>query len=348
MAITAITGVMGSGKSYELVSQYIVKVLAENPGRRFVTNVEGLQYERIAEYCKLPLEDVKQRLVSVNYERVAQPGFWYDPEGGQSNSVVQPGDVVGLDEIWRYFGRGEKLPEDAMRFFRMHRHYADEKTGYTCDVVLVNQSFRGIHQDIRDVVEVQYACRKLKALGRADTYQVFVIEGGERNASHNIIRKYDKRVFPLYSSYNGQNAKEEVDKRQNVLQTGLFRFVIPLFLVLGTAGSWYTYKFLATGGGQAKEAPAAAKPAASAPAGQAAAVPPPLASGNEAKWRMAAIYHVNNTPVFVLTDGQGLYRTLAGVESRVVGFGEVQARLPEPTAGFVTPYSGEFNTKRSQ
>lgn len=342
MAIQAITGVMGSGKSYELVKEHIAKTIRDEEGRRFITNVEGLNYEEIAKYCGRELSYVKEHLVSVSYERVAEPKFWYDPEGNSKDTVVQPGDVVGLDEIWRYFNRDVKLPADAMRFFRMHRHYASEKTGHTCDVVLVNQSFRGIHQDIRDVIEVQYNCRKLKVLGRPENYQVFVIEGGERKASHDFMRKYHKDVFPLYSSYSTTNAKEAMDKRQSVFSKGLFKFVLPAILLVSIPACWYAYNFLKSGGTKAQAVEVDAKGASTAETRTAQ----PLTQQATEDWRLVAVYRVGNEPVFVLVNGAGLHRTVAGVPFEIAGYGEIYPKIPPERTGYAAPWSGNFNTTK--
>ncbi len=325
MSIHAITGVMGSGKSHEAVKEKLAPALAADGTRRVITNIEGLNYEAIADYVKRPLDEIKARLVSVSYERVAEPAFWYSPDAtNPAASVVQPGDLVIVDEMWRYFNRGTKLPDDAMNFFRMHRHYADSATGQTCDVVLINQAIRGIHQDIRDVIEVQFNCRKLKALGRPQNYQVFVIEGGERKESHKFTRAYDKKVFPLYSSYGVKNAVEAVDKRQNALNTGFFKIVIPAAFLAIFAGGYGVWRYFHTMGtvdpmtgkplaaASAPAAPAASAPisAASAPATAPAPLGQPLAAPGGEDWRIVARYSVSSFPVVVLVDGKGRYRTV--------------------------------------
>jgi zona occludens toxin len=332
MSIHAITGVMGSGKSHEAIKEKVATALAADDTRRVVTNIEGLNYEAIAEYVKKSLDNIKSRLVSVTYERVAEPKFWYDPESGVSDSIVQPGDLVVLDEMWRYFNRGAKLPDDAMRFFRMHRHYADATTGQTCDVVLINQAMRGIHQDIRDVIEVQFNCRKMKSLGLSKFYQVFVIEGNDRKPSHDFKRKYDAKVFPLYSSYSVKDAKESVDKRQSALSTGFFRIVIPGALLGICAGAYGLYNYFdsmgkvdpltgkplasATTPSASPSAPVATGPApVSAPAAAPGATPPAPAStgplgGSVDGWRIVARYSVGSLPVVVLVDEKGRYRSL--------------------------------------
>lgn len=341
MSLHAITGVMGSGKSHEAMKEKICPALKDDDTRRVVTNIEGLNYEAIAEHVGRPLEDIQRRLVHVSYDRVGEPDFWYDPEGGQKASVVQPGDLVVVDEMWRYFNRGVKLPEDAMRFFRMHRHYADPATGHTCDVVLINQSMRGIHQDIRDVIEVQFNCRKLKVLGRPQNYQVFVIEGGERNASHNFLRKYDPKVFPLYSSYANKNAKETVDKRQSALAKPFFKLVLPLALLGIVAGSYFTYRYFSSMGKPKDTKPAATAAAPGQPGLAAAPVAVPGQSfGSSSSWRLASTYKVGNITVAVLVNDKGVYRTAPIAEMQQTTGTDIAVKVPDERQGFATPFTG--------
>lgn len=342
MAIHAITGVMGSGKSYEAVSEKIVTALRDDDERRVVTNISGLNYQAIADFINKPLDEIQRRLVHIPYERVTESNFWYDPEGGSTATVVQPGDLVVLDEIWRYFNRGAKLSEDAMRFFRMHRHYVSDD-GHTCDVVLINQSFRGIHQDIRDVVEVQFECRKLKALGRPQTYQVRVIEGGERKASHVYTRNYNKKVFPLYSSYDKANAKEALDKRQSVFNTGFFKFVLPLFLIATLVCGYYIYKhFKNLGGESVSVTPAPASPSYTPQSNSSA----PVASFDTGEWRLVARYVSSGFPVAVLVDSNGRFKTITSGDFRQGVANDVSVGLPpsDSDRGRATPWTGSFST----
>lgn len=334
MAIHAITGAPGSGKSFELVREHVLPTLRDQPGRRFITNVSGLNYQAIADHLGMSLTDVQTRLISVPYERVSQPNFWYDPENGTTDTVVQPGDKIGLDEVWRYYNRGEKIPPDAMRFFRMHRHYTHPVHGYACDVVLLNQSFRGIHSDISDVVEVQFKCRKLKALGRPQNYQVHVIENGERTPSHSLLRAYDPAIFPLYQSYDGANATEVLDPRQSIFSAKFFKIVLPVFAVLSVVSAYHVYQFF--------QKPAAfmpgASPATSASLAPSVSAAPKPAAAASLDWRVVATYRVGGTPVHVLYR-DGAYRTVAGVPTTSL-LNDVYAVPPPDVPGVVSTTTG--------
>lgn len=350
MAIHAITGVMGSGKSYEAVSEKIVPALRDEEHRRIVTNIEGLSTPAIAAFIGRPEADVEARLVRISYERVTEPGFWYDPDAGATDTLVQPGDLVVLDEVWRYFNRGTKLPDDAMRFFRMHRHYVGAESGLTCDVVLINQALRGIHQDIRDVVEVQFACRKLKVLGRPQNYQVLVHEGGDRNASHTYLRKYSDKVFPLYSSYTQGGAKESIDKRQSALNKPFFKLVLPLAALAIAVGSYGGYSYFKDmGKGKGTKASAAASAASSpvtATSPPAPGQPAPTSFGSPSAtadaWRLVARYSVSGLPVVILVDGSGRYRTVTSGSYSQGASNDVSVAIPAADPTRASPWTGSF------
>lgn len=356
MAIHAITGVMGSGKSYEAVSEKIVPALRDEEGRRVITNIEGLNYQAIADFIGKPLDYVQAHLVQVAYERPSEPAFWYDPQpdGSGTATAVQPGDLVVLDEVWRYFNQGMKLPDDAMRFFRMHRHYVSPTNNLTCDVVLINQAMRGIHRDIRDIIEVQFNCRKLKVLGRPQNYQVSVLEGNERKPSHQFLRKYSSKVFPLYSSYTNANAKEAVDKRQSALNSPFFKVIIPMALAGILLGGYYTYHHFRSMG-QPKEAAKASSGAhaASGPAGAPttdplAPVPPAAASPGQpapqaptGDWRVVAMYKVGGLPVALMLDDKGRYRTVTSGNYSAGASNDVTVAIPDaPPKDRATPWTG--------
>lgn len=339
MSIHAITGVMGSGKSYEAVSEKIVVALRDQAGRRVVTNIEGLNKEAIAKYIKKSLDYVETHLIVVDYERVAKPLFWYDPEHTTESTIVGPGDLVVLDEVWRYFNRGVKLPEDAMRFFRMHRHYVGEN-GITCDVVLINQALRGIHKDITDVVELQFACRKLKVFGRPQNYQVFLHEGGERKASHQYLRTYKPAIFALYSSYKTDRATESIDRRQNVLSTPFFKYVIPGFLVLGAFSFYYVYNHFKNLGGTPAPSAASAAVSSQGPAPAPAPSPASISTASSSEWRVVATYQSGGLPVVLLTNKDGHYRTLTAAQYSRGASDDIAVFVPAADATKATPFTG--------
>lgn len=230
MPINAYTGLMGSGKSYETVANVIIPAIAK--GRRVVSNVENLNVEGIREFAanKFNVEIAQcGSIVQCTNEDVKSEFFF--PFGADDiQTFVQPGDLVVLDEAWRFFGTDCKLQEKHKIFFREHRHYVHPETKVSCDIVLIIQDISDLHRSIRVVVEFTFRFTKLKSLGFNSNYRVDIWEGyktplNKRTASHQ--KRYDKEIFPLYSSYVGGAGKEQkIDSRINILAQKKIWFIV--------------------------------------------------------------------------------------------------------------------------
>jgi zona occludens toxin len=244
MAIVAYTGVMGSGKTYEGVSTAALNALRQ--GRRVVTNISGFNYEAIRDYLGT-LSDGSmlgpEKVVVIPSKRVTEPHFFFDPDV-EAESVVKPGDLVLIDEVWAFWGTDAKLPAEHMKFFRMHRHYTEMGTGTSSDLVIMIQDLSSLHRSIRGVLESTFKFTKMKTLGLSSAYRVEVYEGNRQRKATLVsasVKKYDKRIFPLYKSYDGGEGKEKVvDDRQNLFRNKWFLLVMVLALGgLGGSGWWF-------------------------------------------------------------------------------------------------------------
>lgn len=260
MSIKLYTGRMGSGKSYEVVTEVILGAVRR--GRRVVSNIAGLNIE--AMHALLIAEGVEPdklgQIVMVEHAEVINPTFWRtDTSGGSDpDSFIQPGDLLALDEIWRFWGglaksdsEGKKRPPSVMNFFRMHRHFTHEKTGVACDVALITQDVMDLSRDVRSVVEETYYMEKLTAIGSSKRYRVDVHQGGKKGRKPllSIQRSYKPELFPLYSSHSqkkegGADAVEEnIDGRGNILKGVIFKVVLPLMIPLLIGAVWLVWGF---------------------------------------------------------------------------------------------------------
>lgn len=253
MAVNLYSGYPGSGKSYEVVSSVIVPAL--KAGRRVLTDIAGINDAEIYAHLVEGGADRAKlgQLVVAPPDSVGRPGFF--PTEEKPEALVKPGDLVVVDEAWRYWSSGCKLSEEHYSFFRYHRHFVDAK-GVSCDLVLITQDAADIDRKVRAVVELHVRMTKLKAIGRPKNYRVEIFSGAKARgkAQQIIIRKYDAKVFALYSSYEGKGGDERtIDGRQNMLRGGFFRVVLPAVVLLGVGGFWFVYRFLSP----AKAAPVA-------------------------------------------------------------------------------------------
>lgn len=353
MAINVYCGLMGSGKSYEAVSSIIVPAIAA--GRRVVSNIDGLNESAIHEYilsrgkkgkrAALPA-DALGSIEHVPNERISQPGFFPDPEhSGGLEPVVRAGDLVVIDEAWRFWPTSAKPSHEHMQFFRMHRHYAHEDTGVTSDLALLIQDISGLHPDLKRVVEMTVRTTKLKSLGLNRRYRVEIFEGYRltRAAKTATYQKgYDKRVFPLYQSYGSGNARETaVDDRQNIFKGAKVWVLLALIPVFLGGGIWYLTGFFASSpisevrtadpvkvGGRAVGEGAAP---ASGPTAKASAEP-----SLSSEWRIAGLTLIDERPWVVLQNAAGKLRYVH--RSNFEGRGVLMRGVVDGSE--VTAYSG--------
>lgn len=281
MAIMGYTGVMGSGKTYEAVSTAALTALRD--GRRVVTNISGFNFQAIRDHIG-PLKDGSllepDCVVVVKSERIREPHFFFDPDV-EADSVVKAGDLVLIDEVWAFWGTDQKLSPEHQKFFRMHRHYTELGTGTSCDLVIMIQDLSSLHRFIRGVLESNFKFTKMKTLGLSSRYRVEVYEGNRQRKATLVsasIKKYDKRIFPLYKSYDAGVGKEKVvDDRQNLFKNRWFVFVMVAAVVGLLWSGWWFFGWIArmrSGGGVAPKA----QPTASVAPGSTAAGPLPLSS----------------------------------------------------------------------
>lgn len=254
MAINVYTGLMGSGKSYEVVSQVITNAIKQ--GRRVVTNVDAISDEKVREYViekfKVPEEQHANlgHIVHCKNSDVESENFF--PFGNpEVETFCNPGDMIAIDEAWRFFGTSKKIPENHQIFFREHRHYVHPETGVSCDLVLMVQDIGDLNRFLKSVVEVSFRTTKLKSVGRPNQYRVESYEGPRQTKKTQItqaFRTYDKKVFPLYSSYVGGKGNElTVDKRGSIFSSKSW-IVLPIVgLIAAIVSSYFIYKFFNQG-----------------------------------------------------------------------------------------------------
>lgn len=265
MPINAYTGLMGSGKSYECVSSVIVPAIKN--GRRVVTNVDGIDSDAIRAYCqeKWGIEpDKLGHVVHCKNDDVHKADFL--PFGGNLDTFCQPGDIICIDEAWRFWGTDCKLLAEHKVFFREHRHFVDPTTKVCCDLVLMVQDIGDLHRTLKVVVELTFKTTKIKTLGWDKTYRVEMWEGYKLTIKGRVAvqnKRYDPAIFPLYSSYQGGTGKEmRVDDRQNVLKNPKLWIVSAVVICLWGGGLWYAFRFF-SGSKYKTEQDASTKPTSS-------------------------------------------------------------------------------------
>ena len=241
MPINAYTGLMGSGKSYECVLSVIVPAIKN--GRRVVTNVDGIDSDAIRAYCQEKWDADPDKLgcvVHCTNDDVSKASFL--PYGENVDTFCKPGDIICIDEAWRFWGTDCKLLAEHKIFFREHRHFVHPESKVSCDLVLMVQDIGDLHRTLKVVVEVTFKTTKIKTLGWDKTYRVEMWEGYKLTLKGRVSvenKRYDPVVFPLYSSYQGGAGKEmRVDDRQNILKSPKLWILALVVMVMFGLGVW--------------------------------------------------------------------------------------------------------------
>ncbi|VVD67581.1 zonular occludens toxin domain-containing protein [Pandoraea soli] len=347
MAINAYTGLMGSGKSYEVVSSVIVPAVLA--GRRVVTNIDGINADAIHAYCT----DIKKAdpmtlgpVIPIPNADVLKVGFFPDETKPDIDSFVKAGDLVAIDEAWEFWSVSHKISPEHMRFFRMHRHYVHPETGLSCDVALMIQSITDLHRQLRSVIEVTFVTKKLKELGLGNRYRVEMFGGGRITKAARLgttTTAYDKAIFPLYQSYAGGKGKERaIDARQNLLRSPKLWMTALFFLACWIGIGAFLWRFFQPKA--AVESPSNTVESSrrlSAPANAAADLAPRLQTFSE-RWRVAGQYSVTGKRYVVLSDNTGRLR----IESPSAFSNNGLAIVGEVDGQQVTMWSGQKPASR--
>ena len=336
MAINCYVGLMGTGKSYEVVSSVIVPAIAA--GRRVVSNIAGLNDDAIRAYCaekfKLGVDQLGS-VVNVTDQQVRAVEFFPDhsaAEGAESSSIVRPGDLVAIDEAYKIWGGDEKILPPHRVFFREHRHYTHPETGVSCDLVLMTQDIGDLHRSLRAVIGNSFKTHKAKGIGLDSVYTITMWEGWKQHAKHIVkdwTKTYDPEIFPLYKSYAGTKQGRELnaDSRMNIFADRRMRikiaaFVLIALFILWRLASWWWGKIHPDAERPATDRPAVSA-APSAPGAKSTAKPATPPSDVSPDLRIAGSVVAGGQAYVVLVGPGGGVRLVA--DAGFVGSGFAQS-----------------------
>jgi zona occludens toxin len=232
MAILALVGLPGTGKSYGAVENYILPALEK--GRRVTTNIP-LDQERIdKEYPdKLSLFD------SSDIE--ANPDWFQE--------VFEAGALLVIDEVWRLWPSGLKanqMHEQHKSFLAEHRHMVGDDN-FSTEIVLIVQDLANIAAYPRSLVETTFRTVKLTAVGKENRFRTDIYEGAVSGSNPPSTKKlrsthgsYKESVWSYYQSQtmsnsDGHGDETRTDGRANILSSPFFKFGLPglfIFTVL--------------------------------------------------------------------------------------------------------------------
>lgn len=116
-------------------------------------------------------------------------------------------------------------------------------SGTSCDMVIMIQDLTSLHRFVRGVLESSFKFTKLKSIGLSSKYRFEVYEGRRQTRSSLVtasVKSYDKKIFPLYKSYDGDKGREQVvDDRQNLFKNKWFVASMAIALAGLLFASWW-------------------------------------------------------------------------------------------------------------
>jgi zona occludens toxin len=271
-------GVPRAGKSFDAVRTHILASL--KAGRRVYARLNGLDHEKIAAHLGMPVADVRALLVLVESGQVktffaAQQdasGAWFIPDDLKDALFV-------IDECHEFYvSTRDALAPEVEQFFALHGQNG-------MDGVLLSQWYKRLHVAIRARIERKNVFQKLTAAGMKGSYRVnffqtvapdkFESTGGE-------TRKYDPKIFPLYSGYAPGAENDEVYSEGGRTIWHALRLRAMIIVPIGLVSAWYLVHFFTGGAKFTKDANAteihatqAAAPAQGVAGKVAAQVAPP-------------------------------------------------------------------------
>ena len=358
MATKLYVGINGSGKSYEVTTVVILNALRS--GRRVVSNISGLNYEAMREILEGEGLDSNSigTIFHVENAVVLQENFFRsDEDPPEFETVLQAGDLLVLDEIWRFWPEGKKVTERQLNFVRMHRHYVHAVSGLTCEIVIITQLVTDVPRNIRGVVEQTFRMTKHTALGSTTRYRVDIFSGASFTKStppiQSLQRSYNPDLFKLYSSHSmnagGKEAKEQsIDKRGNLLSSNSIKYGIPLAICFIFGLIWFFNKMFhssSINGSSAKPAAlvsgsAVVAPSSSVMASMAAASAVAAAKQFDISddYKVLGNYRVNGNIVFVLKRSSN--SSLRYIQSKEVNGLGSGVEIKMPNGSTVSTFSG--------
>jgi len=326
MPIYAYVGTPGAGKSHECVKSVIVPAFLS--GRRVVTNIDGLDPQAIHDYCLKQTKGDESSFGSIEVvtdSEVIAEGFFphkLDDGGYTGEGFVKPGDLVCLDEVWRFWGSDKNLNTGHRDFISEHRHFEHPETGISCDIVLMNQALDTMARFVKSRIETTFRMSKLNALGLSKRYRVDIYSGVKLFKSYKTstsYSKYDKDIFTLYKSTSGgQGNAATVDSRQNIFSHAKVWVLIFGLICMFGLSFFFIAKFFSKGSSSHSSStsnsvsPSMDKPSVSGVGGSPAQVKEVVPASDLSKdWRISGTLFQHGSNFVILVSTSGSFRVVS-------------------------------------
>lgn len=228
MPLNIHAGRAGSGKSYNVVQNVILKALKD--GRNVV--------------CNIPL--VPEAIESD--KTLTGQVFPYDIQSLDPDFFAEPvkGAIYIFDEAQKIWPAGKNVhafPDDQKRFLSEHRHYVDSD-GNSTQIVVISQDSSLLSRYIRTLCDYTFIYKKLSAVGASKSFNCYIYEGAvaeDEAAAYTPVNQYMKRyspdVFKYYKSHTHSDStilgadESAVDNRTTVFSNWKIKYGLPLAIL---------------------------------------------------------------------------------------------------------------------
>lgn len=250
-------GLPRSGKSYEAMVKHALPAI--QAGRCVVTNIKGVNCDKIAEVLNMPVQDVEALVVTIPWDKTTE-----------CFNYVKNDCLLLLDEVQDFWpATRDRLGKEITELITQHGQRG-------LDIILMGQSNKDCHALWRRRIDKLIYFVQKDAIGRPTEYawQLFKQVSPDKFSKINGGGgKYEAKFFGVYSSHvdGTTNKTAYADSRANILKTPLFRFGFPAAGLVAIAAVWYIVHFLNTPNAMVKTANASTLPVASLPISR----PPP-------------------------------------------------------------------------
>lgn len=243
MAIVGFCGLMGSGKSYSVVSQVIIPNLKK--GRQIVTNIP-LNISAIESNPEF-IPNIVQFVIDDKFD----PAIFF------AEKNIYKGAIYVIDEVQKIWKQGQKatqLSSSETSFLTEARHMVGDN-GYTTEIVVITQDFSQTNAYLRNLISQTYRAVKLTNLGFDNRFRLDVYTGvvtGQKppvsSRINSVIGKYKKEIYQYYQT-NTKNSTdftrgmEEAGTRKTVWQNPLVYLGIPFSIIILVFAIYNVFSF---------------------------------------------------------------------------------------------------------
>ncbi|MFV7852190.1 zonular occludens toxin domain-containing protein, partial [Shewanella algae] len=207
--INGLVGRPRAGKSYEAVMFHILPAAKE--GRLVVTNIP-VKLDAVQRYYG---DDVANSIIVVeaNYNEYGMIRPFSVPEDFTKHDWKNDkgqGPLFVVDEAHLSLGLDAKKP--VLEYLSLHGHYGH-------DILVLTQSPRKLHRDLKDMIEVCWRCVKKSVFGD-DTHYIKKTYHGvpTRNEGyvHEEEREYQQQFFQFYQSHTQSSTSVDEAKPSDI------------------------------------------------------------------------------------------------------------------------------------